>query len=103
MLLDETCFFLAIDFDKVGWQDDTLAVLTTCGRLDLSVALERSRSATVGTSGCFFEDPVPAALARKLGCHISTETMEHRPEIGSTRTIASFPIKTRCHTAGWAT
>src|ERR1700722_10444391 len=25
MLLDETCFFLAADFDKVGWEDDARA------------------------------------------------------------------------------
>src|SRR5215210_5411130 len=24
LLLDETCFFLAVDFDKAGWQDDSL-------------------------------------------------------------------------------
>ena len=24
MLLDETCFFLAADFDKTTWQDDTV-------------------------------------------------------------------------------
>ena len=48
MLLDETCFFLAIDFDKANWQADALAVLETCGQVDLPVALERSRSGNGG-------------------------------------------------------
>lgn len=29
MLLDETCFFLAADFDKSSWQDDSLSFLVT--------------------------------------------------------------------------
>ena len=28
LLLDETCFFLAVDFDKAGWQEDALAFMT---------------------------------------------------------------------------
>ena len=35
MLLDETCFFLAKDFDKSTWQDDSHAVLATCARIGL--------------------------------------------------------------------
>jgi len=30
MLADETCWFLAIDFDKAGWQNDVAAVAETC-------------------------------------------------------------------------
>ena len=30
MLLDETCFFLAADFDKSTWQKDAVAFLKTC-------------------------------------------------------------------------
>jgi hypothetical protein len=48
MLLDETCFFLAVDFDKSGWFEDSTAFLDTCGKMDLSAALERSRSGRAG-------------------------------------------------------
>ncbi len=48
MLLDETCFFLAIDLDKANWQDDAIAVLETCRRFDVPAALERSRSGNGG-------------------------------------------------------
>src|SRR5262245_52719374 len=67
MLLDETCYFLAIDFDGENWQDDTGAFLETCSRLDLPAALERSRSGNGRHVWIFFEQAIPASLARKLG------------------------------------
>lgn len=44
LLLDETCYFLAVDFDKADWQSDAMAFVQGCRRLGLSAALERSRS-----------------------------------------------------------
>ena len=82
MLQDETCFFLAVDFDGKDWQPDAATFRETCRRLDVPVVLERSRSGDGGHVWFFFEDAIPASLARKLGSHILTETMEHRPEIG---------------------
>ncbi|HYT76667.1 MAG TPA: hypothetical protein VEL79_18060, partial [Vicinamibacterales bacterium] len=91
MLLDETCFFLAVDFDKSGWLEDSTAFIETCRRMDLSAALERSRSGRGGHAWLFFEEAVPAALARKLGCYILTETMERRPDIGFDSYDRFFP------------
>ena len=82
MLQDETCFFLAADFDKESWQEDTTAFLETCRRLNLSAALERSRSGNGGHIWMFFAEPIPAVLARKLASCILTETMERRPDVG---------------------
>jgi hypothetical protein len=82
MLLDETCCLLAIDFDREKWQDDTAAFLETCRRLDVPAALERSRSGNGGHVWIFFEQAIPASLARKLGSCLLTETMERRPELG---------------------
>ena len=39
----------------------------------------------------FFDEAVPAALARKLGSHILTETMERRPDIGFDSYDRLFP------------
>ena len=94
MLLDETCFFLAIDFDKTSWQEDAHAVLETCRRINVPVALERSRSGNGGHVWIFFDDfegAVPAALARRLGSHVLTETMEHRPDVGLDSYDRFFP------------
>jgi hypothetical protein len=91
MLLDETCFFLAADFDKATWRDDVTAILATCRQLGLPAALERSRSGTGGHVWFFFNEPIPAALARKLGAHVLTETMQRRPDIGLDSYDRFFP------------
>lgn len=91
MLLDETCFVLAADFDKESWRDDATAFREACHRLGLPVALERSRSGNGAHVWLFFDEPVPAALARQLGAHILTETMERRPEIGFDSYDRFFP------------
>lgn len=91
MLQDETCFFLAVDFDEEDWQRDAAAFLETCRRLNVPASLERSRSGNGGHIWIFFEESIPAGLARKLGSHILTETMEHRPEIGLNSYDRLFP------------
>ncbi|HXH37201.1 MAG TPA: DEAD/DEAH box helicase family protein, partial [Thermoanaerobaculia bacterium] len=91
MLPDETCFFLAVDFDKTGWREDATAFLETCRRLNLPAVLERSRSGRGGHVWLFFAQAVPAALARKLGSHILTETMERHSEAGLDSYDRFFP------------
>ena len=91
MLLDEKCWFLAADFDRTDWQPDALAFLETCTSRGLPAALERSRSGQGGHVWIFFEEAIPATLARKLGAHLLTETMERRPEIGFASYDRFFP------------
>jgi len=91
MLLDETCFFLAADFDKTTWMEDAKAFLATCERMHLPAALERSRSGNGGHVWMFFGEPVPASLTRKLGAYVLTETMERRPDIGLDSYDRFFP------------
>ncbi|MCL2009631.1 MAG: DEAD/DEAH box helicase [Synergistaceae bacterium] len=76
MLLDETCSFLAVDFDKDLWKEDALAYLDTCGRHNVPAYLERSRSGNGGHVWIFFDQPVPAKVARQMGTFLLTETME---------------------------
>ncbi len=82
MLQDETCFVLAVDFDKEGWRDDARAFFETCRGLNVPAALERSRSGNGAHIWIFFDQAISTSLARKLGSHILTETMERRPDIG---------------------
>ena len=56
-----------------------------------AAALERSRSGNGGHVWLFFEEAIPAALARRLGSHILTETMERRPDIGLDSYDRFFP------------
>jgi len=51
LLPDETCWFLAADFDKKTWEYDSQAFLDTCQELSVPAALERSRSGKGDTSG----------------------------------------------------
>jgi hypothetical protein len=52
-------------------------------------ALERSRSGRGGRVWLFFDDPLPAALVRRLGSHLLTEAMEGRPDIGRSKRLRS--------------
>jgi superfamily II DNA or RNA helicase/very-short-patch-repair endonuclease len=91
LLRDETCFFLAADLDQAEWQEDARGIIETCRCLDLATALERSRSGHGGHIWLFFEQAIPAKLARKLGAHLLTETMERRPGIGLDSYDRLFP------------
>ncbi len=91
LLQDETCWFLAADFDKESWADDTRALLATCRAKGITAALERSRSGNGGHVWIFFSEPIPARIARQLGAALITETMENRPEIGFTSYDRFFP------------
>jgi len=91
LLVDETCWFLAVDFDKVTWMEDVSAFLEICHAHNEPAVLERSRSGNGGHVWIFFSEPIPATLARKLGSYILTRTMEHRPEIGLDSYDRFFP------------
>ena len=99
LLQDETCWFLAVDFDKKTWQQDAIAFLEVCRELNVSAALERSRSGNGGHVWIFFERAIPATIARKLGCVILTRTMESRHQIGLDSYDRFFPTRTQCQKA----
>lgn len=91
LLLDETCWFLAADFDGESWSADAIAMMETCDAKGISAALERSRSGNGGHLWIFFSEPMPARTARQLGSLLVTETMERRPEIGFASYDRFFP------------
>jgi len=91
MLPDETCWFLAVDFDKASWREDAQAFLETCMLFDVPAALERSRSGNGGHIWIFVSEPVSAVLARKMGAFLLTQTMERQPEIGLDSYDRFFP------------
>ncbi|MCY4611109.1 MAG: DEAD/DEAH box helicase family protein [Gammaproteobacteria bacterium] len=91
MLPDETCWFLAADFDGGAWHRDASAFLETCQIRNVPASLERSRSGSGGHVWIFFAEPIPAATARRFGTRILAETMERRPEVGFASYDRLFP------------
>jgi superfamily II DNA or RNA helicase len=91
LLKDETCWFLAVDFDKENWQRDVAAFVATCGKKNVPVTVERSRSGNGAHAWVFFAQAIAASVARKLGSALLTETMEQCPDIGFESYDRLFP------------
>ena len=91
LLGDETCWFLAADFDKSTWIDDVRAFVETCRSVGLPTAVERSRSGHGAHVWFFFAAPVPASTARKMGCYLITETMSRRHQLSMESYDRLFP------------
>ncbi|MFC1966230.1 DEAD/DEAH box helicase family protein [Chloroflexota bacterium] len=91
LLKDDSCYFLAIDFDKQSWAEDIVSFCKTCQSLDIPAALERSRSGNGGHVWIFFSEAVPASSARNLGCYLVTRTMSRRHQLGMDSYDRLFP------------
>ena len=91
LLQDDTCWFVAVDFDKKSWEADACAFLKMCHEVGVPASLERSRSGNGGHVWIFFASPVQAALARKLASAVLTRTMERRYAMGLDSYDRLFP------------
>lgn len=91
MLLDDTCWFLAADFDKQDWQKDVTAFAETCRNYKIPYAIERSRSGNGAHVWIFFTSPVLASAARKMGTFLITETMASRHQLSMSSYDRLFP------------
>jgi superfamily II DNA or RNA helicase len=74
LLEDDSCYFLAIDFDGAQWREDASAFAASCGHLRVSVAIEISRSGNGAHAWVFFADRVSARDARRLGTALISHT-----------------------------
>jgi hypothetical protein len=91
MLENDTCWFLAADFDKESWRDDVGAFRETCKNIGLPVAIERSRSGNGAHAWLFFTEPISASTARSVGCYLITETMRVRHQLSMESYDRLFP------------
>ncbi|MBQ3426569.1 MAG: DUF1653 domain-containing protein [Clostridia bacterium] len=91
LLKDETCRFLAIDFDDEMWMQDISAVNELCKERFIPAYIERSRSGNGGHLWVFFNENISAATVRKLGSCILTAAMDKRHEIKFSSYDRLFP------------
>lgn len=92
MLADETCFFIVFDFDNHerqkdtneneganednDWIEDVNAMREICMVNGIDALVERSRSGKGAHIWMFFEEAIPASLARKFGMALLTKGAE---------------------------
>jgi len=91
LLKDDSCYFLATDFDKSSWQDDALAFMQSCKELEIPVALEISRSGQGAHTWIFFSDAVSATEARKLGAALISYTCSRTRQLSLDSYDRFFP------------
>lgn len=91
LLKDDTCYFLAADFDEAEWRDDARAFVQSCQALDVPVALEVSRSGNGAHAWIFFEDKVLASDARRLGAAIISHACERTRQLSLSSYDRMFP------------
>ena len=91
LLSDDTCYFLAVDFDEAEWRDDSKAFVQSCHELNIPVALEVSRSGRGAHGWIFFERNVPACDARRLGAAIISHACERTRRLALSSYDRLFP------------
>lgn len=91
LLSENTCYFLAADFDKESWKEDISSFKEVCKEYSISVAMERSRSGIGAHAWIFFSEPIPALMARRFGSFLLTEILDKRPEVGFDSYDRLFP------------
>ena len=91
LLEDDTCYFLAIDFDESDWRGDACAMVQSCDELGVPVALEISRSGQGAHVWVFFTDRVAARDARRLGSAIISHTCSRTRQLSLASYDRLFP------------
>lgn len=95
IMQDNNCAFLCADFDdkncKYGYKEDVLAYVGVCREWLIPYAIERSRSGNGAHVWIFFEAPLPASKARRLGNAILTEAMTHNGQMSFNSYDRFFP------------
>jgi len=91
LLGDDTCHFLAADFDEGDWREDAIAFVRSCDALDVPVALEISRSGNGAHAWIFFDGKVPASDARRLGAAIISHACERTRQLSLSSYDRLFP------------
>ena len=98
---DDSCIFLAADFDGDGWMQDIEAYRRAAEQMGISVAIERSSSGNGGHAWIFFARPVPAVLARRLGTLIVARASSFHQGMKLSTYDRFFPNQDMCPKGGF--
>lgn len=91
LLADDSCHFLAVDFDDADWRADAQAFAQSCCELGIPVALEISRSGNGAHAWVFFSSAVAARDARRLGTALISHTCARTRQLKLTSYDRLFP------------
>jgi len=89
--IDDSCHFLAIDFDKETWEKDVVAFFKTCQSFSVPSILEKSQSGNGAHVWIFFSQAISARLARSLGTALLSRTMQGHHTLRMTSYDRLFP------------
>jgi superfamily II DNA or RNA helicase len=101
LLEDDSCHFLAVDFDEAEWRADARAFVQSCKELGIPLALEISRSGQGAHAWVFFTDRLPARDARRLGTAIISHTCARTRQLKLTSYDRLFPNQDRLPKGGF--
>lgn len=91
LLTDDSCNFLAADFDEADWREDGQSFMQSCHELQIPAALEISRSGNGMHVWLFFSEPVPAREARRLGAALISHTCNRTRQLSLASYDRLFP------------
>ena len=91
LLADDSCHFLAVDFDDADWRNDVQAFALSCRELGVPAALEVSRSGNGAHAWVFFSSKVSARDARRLGTALISHTCARTRQLKLTSYDRLFP------------
>lgn len=101
LLDDDMCRFLAVDFDEGEWKDDAVSFAGTCRANSVLCAIEISRSGKGAHVWIFFDSPIPASLARRLGTVMISQTCAIRRQLELSSYDRLFPNQDRLPSGGF--
>lgn len=91
LLLDDTCYLIAIDFDEATWKRDAIAFRRTYENSKIPCAVEISRSGNGAHVWFFFEEAMQAEHARKFASLLLTQSMRDNAQLNFRSYDRMFP------------
>ena len=101
LLKGDLCQLLAFDFDEEDYQESALAFSLICHKHHLDNLIEISSSGCGAHVWLFFESPILASKARRLGTHLLFEAMDEVKGISFASLDRMFPSQDHVPVSGY--